>query len=213
MPSLSGGIYGKFAQSKNSPNSIGSFYNLEFAAKPLFGIEGKLDLLYFAQFIGPIGQAMYRISEVVKKVNYLTLGAVKIDYFLYIGAKADLNVELKALEYHSIDGWNSGEVQVYVPIEIWLESGVDVNVSIQGIGSAEVGVTIKGEVKLEMRATYDKRQNKSPAFIKFNGLDAKITVKLSAKSEASGDTGEPDDEPDFIKTIINPKDPWKIDIL
>lgn len=213
MPSLSGGIYGKFAQSKNTPSSIGSFYSLEFAAKPLFGIEGKLDLLYFAQFIGPIGQAMYRISEVVKKVNYLTLGAVKIDYFLYIGAKADLNIELKALEYHSVDGWGSGEVQVYAPIEVWLESGVDVNVSIQGIGKADVGITIKGEVKLEMRATYDKRQNKSPAFIKFNGLDAKIWVKFSAKSETNGDTEDPDDEPDFLKTIINPKDPWKIDIL
>lgn len=156
---------------------------------------------------------MYRISEVVKKVNYLTLGAVRIDYFLYLTAKVDLNIELKAVEYHSIDGWNSGEVQVYAPINVSLESGVDVNVSIQGIGSADVGFAIKGEAKIEMRATYDKRENKSPASIKFNGLNAKIWVKFSAKSRTSGDQEDPENEPNFITSIIDPKDPWKIDIL
>ena len=75
------------------------------------------------------------------------------------------------------------------------------------------GATIKGSVKLEMRATYDKRENKSPAFIKFNGLDAKIWIKFKAKIRANGDPEEPEEEPDFIKTIIDPKDPWKIDIL
>ncbi|MFK7001847.1 hypothetical protein [Flavobacterium oreochromis] len=213
MPSFSGGIYGKFAQSKKDTSKIGTFYNLEFAAKPLFGIEGKLDLLYFAQFIGPIGQVMSKISEVVKKVNYLTLGAVRIDYFLYVGAKADLNIELKALEYHSIDGWSSGEAQVYVPITLFLKSGVDVNVSLEGIASSDFAAEIDGKANLEIRATYDKRLNKSPAFIKFNGLDTKIIVKFSAKNKTNGDPEDPEEKVYYIKSIIDSKDPWKIDIL
>ena len=105
-PSVSGGIYGKFVQSKVSPNLIGSFYELKFAAKPLFGISGELDLLFYAQFIGPIGLKMCNLSYVVTRVNYLTFGAVKIDYYINIGFKVDFNVDVTGVEYHSIDGWD-----------------------------------------------------------------------------------------------------------
>ncbi|WP_326983152.1 hypothetical protein VUJ46_00975 [Chryseobacterium sp. MYb264] len=214
MPSFSGGIYGKFTQSKKMPNNIGSFYNLAFAAKPLFAVKGELDLLYYAQFIGPIGQAMHRISQVVKKVNYLTLGAVRIDYFIYIGFTVDVNVELKALEYHSIDGWDGGEIQVDLPITIYIRSGIDINVSIQGVGSGKAEGKIEGEMKLESRITYDKRENKGPALLKFNGLSAKIWVKLKASTNNSDEeSSEPDEEPDYIRSIIDPKDPWEINIF
>lgn len=212
-PSFSGGIEGKFAQSKSKPNEIGAFYFLQFAAKPLFGIKGELDLLFYAQFIGPIGQAMYRLSQIVKKVNYLTLGAVKIDYYLNVGAKVDFNVEIKAVEYHSVDGWSGGDVQVYVPIEIYLNAGVDVNASIEGIGSASAEARIEGKAKFEVRATRDQRTNKTPAWLTFEGLTGKVWLKFSAKDKTQKDTGEPEDEPDHKFSIIDPKDPWKIDII
>lgn len=212
-PSFSGGIEGKFAQSKTKPNEIGAFYFLQFAAKPLFGIKGELDLLFYAQFIGPIGQAMYRLSQIVKKVNYLTLGAVKIDYYINVGAKVDFNVEIKAVEYHSVDGWSGGDVQVYVPIEIYLNAGVDVNASIEGIGSASAEARIEGKAKFEVRATRDQRTNKTPAWLTFEGLTGKVWLKFSAKDKTQKDTGEPEDEPDHKFSIIDPKDPWKIDII
>ncbi|RLJ77803.1 hypothetical protein [Pedobacter alluvionis] len=212
-PAFSGGIQGKFAQSKSKPNEIGAFYFLEFAAKPLFGIKGELDLLFFAQFIGPIGQAMYRLSQIVKKVNYLTLGAVRIDYYINVGAKVDFNVEIKALEYHSVDGWDGGEVQIYIPIEIYLNAGVDVNASIEGIGSASADARIEGKAKFEVRATHDKRNNKCPALLKFEGLTGKVWLKFSIKDKTKQDTGEPEEEPDHKFSIIDPKDPWKIDII
>lgn len=211
MPSFSGGINGKFAQSKKHVESVGSFYHLEVAAKPLFSFKGELDLLFYAQFIGPIGQAMYRISQIVKKVNYLTLGAVHIDYYIYVGLKAELNIELKAVEYHSIDGWNGGEVQIYIPASLYVRAGVDVNVSIQGIGKGKAGAKIHGEAKFESRITYDKRANKAPAFIKFDGLDAKITITLEAKSDNSEDSES--EEPDYITSLLEPKNPWEIEIL
>lgn len=212
-PSFSGGIQGKFAQSKSKINQIGAFYYLEFATKPLFSIKGELDLLFYAQFIGPIGQAMYRLSQIVKKVNYLTLGAVKIDYYLNIGAKVDFNFEIKGVEYHSIDGWDGGEIQLYIPIEVYLNTGVDVNASIEGIGSAEAEARIEGKAEFEVRATYDKRNNKCPSLLKFNGLSGKVWLKFSAKDKTQKDTGDPEDEPDHIFSIIDPKDPWKIDII
>lgn len=212
-PSVSGGIYGKFAQSKSRVNQIGAFYNLEIAAKPLFSIKGELDLLFYAQFIGPIGQAMYILSQIVKKVNYLTLGAVKIDYYINVGAKVDFNLEVKSVEYHSIDGWSGGEIQFYIPSEIYLNAGVDINASIEGIGSAEAEARIEGKAEFETRATYDKRNNKCPSLLKFNGLSGKVWLQFSVKDKTQKDTGDPEDEPDHTFSIIDPKDPWKIDIL
>lgn len=213
MPSFSGGIHGKFAQSKKQIEKYGSFYYLEVAASPLFSFKGEVDLLFYAQFIGPIGQAMYRISQIVKKVNYLTLGAVHIDYYIYVGLKAELNVELKAVEFHSIDGWNGGEIQIYIPASLYVRAGVDINVSIQGIGSASAEAKITGEAKFESRITYDKRSNKAPALIKFDGLDVKITINLEAKSDNSEDSQPTNEEPDYITNLLEPKDPWEIEIL
>lgn len=213
LPSLSGGIHGKFSQSKVSPNLIGNFYKLEFAAKPLFGVTGELDLLFYAQFIGPIGQAMYRLSQIVRKVNYLTLGAVKIDYYINIGAKVDFNVEFTGVEYHSIDGWDGGELQVYIPIELYLNAGADINASIEGIGTAGIDARIEGKAEFEVRATYDKRENKCPALLKFNGLSAKVWIKFSASDRTDGDPEDPDEKPDHTISIIDPTDAWQINIL
>lgn len=213
MPSFSGGIHGKFAQSKKQIEKYGSFYYLEFAANPLFSVKGEVDLLFYAQFIGPIGQAMYRISQIVKNVNYLTLGAIHIDYYIYVGLKAELNVELKAVEFHSIDGWNGGEIHVYIPASLYVRAGVDVNVSIQGIGSVSAETKIIGEAKFESRVTYDKRSNKAPALIKFDGLDVKIIINLEAKSDNSEDSQPTNEEPDYITNLLEPKDPWEIEIL
>lgn len=213
MPTFSGGINGKFSQSKKQIGSIGSFYYLEIAAKPLFTFKGEVDLLFYAQFIGPIGQAMYRISQIVKKVNYLTLGAVHIDYYIYVGFKAELNIELKAVEFHSVDGWNGGEIQIYIPASLYVRAGVDLNVSIIGIGSASAEAKIKGEAKFESRITYDKRANKAPALIKFDGLDAEIIINLEAKSDNSEDSQSNDTEPDYITNLLEPKKPWEIEIL
>ncbi|MCX2583062.1 hypothetical protein [Pedobacter sp. MR22-3] len=212
-PAFSGGIQGKFAQSKSKPNEMGAFYFLEFAAKPLFGIKGELDLLFYAQFIGPIGQAMYRLSQIVKKVNYLTLGAIRIDYYINVGAKVDFNLEIKALEYHSVDGWDGGEIQFYIPIEVYLNAGVDVNASIEGIGSISADARIEGKAEFEVRATHDERNNKCPALLKFNGLTGKVWLKFSAKDDAKSEEGEPEEEPDHKFSIIDPKDPWNIDII
>ncbi len=213
LPKFSGGVEGKFAFSKNQPNQIGAFYNMSFGAQPLFSLSGKVDLLFFAQFIGPIGQAMHRINQVVKKVNYLTLGAVRIDYFMYMGAKMNFNFEVNALEYHTIDGWGAGNAKCDIPIDFYLESGVNLEVSIQSIGSAEAEAKVKGTAKFMVYSSLNKRTGKDNSYFHFNGLEAKIWLNFKANSRGKGNPNEPEETPDYIVPILKGKDPWKINIL
>ncbi len=219
-PSLSLGFHGKYEYSKTKKGSVGEYYTANLAASPLFGVTGKVDLLYFAQFIGPIGQAMHRINQVVKRVNYLTLGAVHIDYYLYIAAEVDFNLNVDALEYHSIDGWGGGDVSSKIDIKIWLEAGVNVEVNIQGVGGGEAAGVVRGEAKMYVNILHDKRSNKAEGWFKFNGLDAKIWLKLKVESKKKGGSSknpknqeEPKEKPTAIKKILDAAEPWKINFL
>ncbi|MCX2496195.1 hypothetical protein OQX63_22055 [Pedobacter sp. PF22-3] len=86
---------------------------------------------------------------------------------------------------------------------------VDINASIEGIGSAESEARIEGKAEFEVRATLDKRNDKCPAWMNFNGLTAKIWLEFSAKA----DTKKDEEEPDHKFSIVDPKDPWNIDII
>ncbi len=226
-PSFSGGIYGSYKQSKNDVNLIGAMYEAKFGAKPLFSAQGKLDLLFFAQFIGPIGQALDKISKVVKRVDYLTLGAIKIDYFLDLAVKLDLNLDVSAINYHSVDGWGGAEVSANMPIKVWLEAGVNVDVNLQGVASGDADAVIRGEANMDLQITLDKRNNKLPMEFAFKGLDVKIWVSFNARSkrnEVYDENGniitkktsnqeEPKRVPDAIKNLIAPGKPVKFNIL
>ncbi|MDO6761663.1 hypothetical protein Q4566_15760 [Tamlana sp. 2_MG-2023] len=219
-PSFSGGIYGSYKQSGCDVNTIAAMYEAKFAANPLFSIEGKLDLLFFAQFIGPIGQALDKISKVVKRVDYLTLGAIKIDYYLDLAAKVDLKVDVSGVNYHSVDGWGGGEVNANLPIKVWLEAGVNVDVNLQGIASADTDAAIRGEANMDLQITLDKRNNKLPMEFTFKGLDVKIWISLNAKSSSDNlgtkekkPTDTPRRVPDAVKNLIAPGKPVKFTIL
>ncbi|WP_010522844.1 hypothetical protein [Aquimarina agarivorans] len=222
-PSFSGGLYGAYKQSKNDVSAYGSMYEGKFGANPLFGIQGKLDLLFFAQFIGPIGIALDKISKVVKRVDYLTLGAIKIDYFLNLAAKVDLNIDVSLVNYHSVDGWGGGEVNAVMPIKVWLEAGVNVDVSLQGVASADADVELHGEANMDLQISLDKRNNKLPMEFTFKGLDVKIWFSFNAKSKRNevydengkviNNTQEPKRKPNAIRQLIAPGKPVKFNIL
>ncbi len=220
QPSFSGGIHGFYQQSKNIEGAYGSMYEVKFAAEPLFSIKGKLDLLFFAQFIGPIGQALDKIGKVVKRVDYLTFGAVKIDYFLYLAAKVDLNINVSGINYHSIDRWGGGELRATMPIKVWLEAGVDVDVKLQGVGSLDADAVIRGEANMDLNLFLDKRNNKMPMEFQFKGLDVKIWLNFKAKSDRKEETkkkgnnqSEPQKKPSAVRKLLGPGKPWKVDLL
>jgi hypothetical protein len=223
-PSFSGGIYGSYKQSKNDVNTVGAMYEAKFAANPLFSIEGKLDLLFFAQFIGPIGLALDKISKVVKRVDYLTLGAVKIDYFLNLAAEVKLNIDISGINHHSIDGWGGAEVNADMPIKVWLEAGVNVDVNLQGVAKLDADAKIEGIANMDLQITLDKRTNKLPMEFTFKGLDVKIWLSLNARSDEEDEDEDEDEdeestqekpsrEPDATRNLIPEGKPYKFNIL
>ncbi|WP_271782286.1 hypothetical protein [Aquimarina algiphila] len=225
-PTFSGGIYGAYKQSKNDASAYGSMYEAKLNATPLFAIQGKLDLLFFAQFIGPIGLALDKISKVVKRIDFLTLGAIKIDYFLNVAAKVDLNIDISLINYHSVDGWGAGEVNAVMPIKVWLEAGVSVGVHLQGIATADAAVTLQGEANMDLQISLDKRNNKLPMEFTFKGLDVKIWITLNAKSKKDAvydkegneipqkaKAKDPNEKPDYLKNLLAPGKPVTYNIL
>ncbi|MFP2996458.1 hypothetical protein ABN763_11130 [Spongiivirga sp. MCCC 1A20706] len=220
QPSFSGGVHGFYQQSKKTEGAYGAMYEAKFAADPLFSIKGKLDLLFFAQFIGPIGQALDKIGKVVKRIDYLTFGAVKIDYFLYLAAKVDLKIEVSGVNHHSIDGWGGGELNATMPIKVWLEAGVDVDVKLQGVGSLDADAIIRGEANMDLNLFLDKRNSKMPMEFQFKGLDVKIWLNFKAESKRKEETkkkgndqSDPVKKPSAVRKLLGPGKRWKVEIL
>ncbi|TWP30754.1 hypothetical protein ETU08_03960 [Apibacter muscae] len=217
-PSFSGGMYARFLRSSTQPNKIGYAYSLNFAASPLFKVTGKLDLLFYAQFIPYIGQALKAINKVVEGINFLTLGAVKIEYYLNIATSLAVDLDWTGMEYHRIDGWNTSKrIGMKTEIKFWLEAGVNLRADFKGIASEEAEGAMTGTSTIDITITYDNVRQKADAEVDFKGLEVKIWLKAKIdmkKKRGEGPPPEPNTKPDYIKPLIKGmKQPWKINIM
>lgn len=181
-PSFSGGLACSFKESNSQPNKIGSAIYVNFSASPLFKIEGSLDLLYYAQFIPAIGTALIAMNRCMDGINFLTLGAIKIDYYLQIAAKFHLDLDWTGLQYHTIDGFTSTkEINITTTINVWIEAGINIKAKIMGLASGEIGGAIRGEAGFITKVIFDPVKKSWDAEVEFTGLDVKIWLTAEIK--------------------------------
>lgn len=217
-PSLSTSVEGKFSPSEKvkTKGQIGYGLEFNFAASPLFSVSGELDLLYYAQYIGPIGKALKTMSDIVRNVDYLTLGAVRIDYYFNLGAKVDFNVSVNQLRYHSIDKFSDGKIEIEIPITLSLSAGVNTKITIK---TSEAKIEAIGETSAKLTAkivrTTENGENSWVGSVNFDGLDAKVHVNMSVKDKPDNEDTEdkPEDKPTIINILAPDKEPWTIKLV
>ncbi|WP_438712671.1 hypothetical protein ACSTS3_10670 [Aquimarina muelleri] len=139
-------------------------------------------------------------------------------------AEVKLNIDVSALNYHAIDGWGAAEVNANMPIKVWLEAGVNVDVNLQGVAKLDADAKIEGIANMDLQITLDKRNKKLPMEFTFKGLDVKIWLSLNAKSNKEGGSKkdiendqtsqkEPSRKPDATRNLIPEGKPVKFNIL
>lgn len=80
---------------------------------------------------------------------------------------------------------------------------------------------IETEAKMHVNITHEERDNKAEGVFKFDGLDARIWLSMSAeleesrgsKKEDSSGSAEPNEEPTAVKKIIDAAPEWKINFF
>ncbi len=184
-PSFSGGIHCKYLPSATNPNAIGWYLKLAFNANPLLAAEGRLDLLFFAQFIPVAGQFITALNRVLDGINLLTFGAVNIEYHIDLVVSSAVNVDIKPVSYHSIDGWQGPAIGFETTFEIGIEAGGSVVIDmfdIEGKGK----IHGQGKAKFKAYASYNDIERSCPAQFTFEGLDALVYIRFSVERGKEG---------------------------
>lgn len=222
MPSFIGGVYCEYAYSKKNPNLVGQQLMIKLQAKPLISAIGTLDLLYYAQFIGSIGQAIKRIHDFTGKLSLLTFGAANIDFFMNLSIECNLEVTIDGLTYHTVDGWSTplstmgdgGEVTMKAKVSLSLATGFNANWDGKYIGEGEISGEAKGLAEVEINFI-DNPNTGKPAGVQFLGLKAEVTLKLKGKDRQKSREGEDSlevEDENYSKeiVIIGKQEPWKM---
>ncbi len=181
-PSFAAGVHFKYERSKNNPQVMDYFFKVKGKAEPLTTLTGRLDLLYFAQFLGPVGVMIGRINSVFSGINFFTCGAVEVDYELDLIGKLAANISLSG-NYHGTDG---------IGIDINANLPVTLGITVGGSLKYDFG-TVEGMAAIEANAMADfdivvledKRNEKYGGSLYFKGLKAVFTLKFSRKEDKS----------------------------
>ena len=184
-PAFSAGIHCKYLVSQKNPEQLGWYIKLALEAKPLLAAEGRLDLLFFAQFIPVAGQFITALNRVIDGVELLSFGAVNIDYHIDLLAGAAVNVEVKPVSYHSIDGWNGPGIYIESTFEIGLGAGGSVEFD---FGKIEGKGVVEGSAKAKFKAyaSYNDVEKSCPAQFDFEGLEALVTIRFELNVDDDG---------------------------
>ncbi len=210
-PSFSAGVYCRYEESKQQPNQIGWFVEGVFSAAPLLSAEGRLDLLFFAQFIPVAGQFIAALNRIIKGIEILSFGAINIDYYIDLVVGAAVNLEVKPMAYHSIDGLEGPGISVESTFEIGLEAGGSVTVDmfdIEGQGK----IHAEGKAKFKAYISYNNRSKECPAQFDFEGLEALIYIRFSAKRNKGKKGEDENDTPHKIPLLSGVEGP-KIELF
>lgn len=216
-PSVSAALTAAYSFSNKSPDKIGWGYSFSFRGDPVIKVVGKLDLLFYAQFIPYIGQGIKAINKVVDTINFLTLGVVDIDFYIDLVLDGSFSLDIDALSYHSIDGLTVvDKIESKTHIGVSLQAGAIINISIKtgkiDSESAEGGFSarahIKGEASVDIILALNIARREFEASITFNGLKAEITINLNVKDSKNKSRKKPK-----IVDILDSQDPWKIKII
>lgn len=184
VPSLMMVLEGAFKTSANYPSRVGSEYRIGGAIS--WSINGQLDLLYFAKFMGPVGVAVDRVSDLVKNLNKLTGGRLSIAYGLYLYASADLELR-PSLRQHSIDG-TDGNVKLKAEVKIGLKIDASARAALRDVEFYVEG-DIGAEARVKATITYNSDTDIPICKGEFLGIFAQGSFKLGkmnkkgAKSE------------------------------
>ena len=181
-PKFVAGISWKYTQSKKISNAVGVNYNFKLGALPLFSVEGRLDLIFGAQFIPYLGQIVKTIDDAIQVINGIgdimetfKIGSIQADYYFDLVTAGELNIDMmKGVEFHTIDGLTTGNIDISLPCSIGLEAGGSIKAKF---------LDIKGEASINGEATakfilYIIADNKGFLQFDFQGIEAIIKSKV-----------------------------------
>lgn len=142
------------------PNKVGGQYEWSIAASPLIGVNGELDLLYFAQFIPPVGTFIKSIDRLSDAVSLITFGSTNVDYFLNLGVSCNLKIKFNRLLYHTIDGYDStnSEMMATANIAFFIKAGFNLKIELTS-GQLGANGKVEGRAKVEVQFFDNKKEN------------------------------------------------------
>ena len=209
-PKFTGGVTYKYKTSTTKPNEIGVNYEFRLGALPLVGVEGRLDLLFAAQFIPYVGQVVKGLDKAIEAINKggkalerLHLGTLEAEYYFDLVATAQLNIDItNGATYHTIDGFTGGHLQIDAPLSISLEAGGSIKMELISV-KAEASISAAATAKFKVYFVSDKKDFMTFEFEGIEGI-VKTNFNFTTKEDSEGN-----DKPPTPKS----KDPEPVPIL
>ncbi|MFV0305609.1 MAG: hypothetical protein ACK5IC_09045 [Moheibacter sp.] len=197
-PQFTGGVTWSLTQSEKYPTRIGTNYQFVFGALPLLKVEGRLDLLFAAQFIPVVGQAVKAIDKVLEGITkagdalkLFGVGDMEADYYLDLVCSAALEIDItKGATYHTLDGLTKGNPEVITPLEVSLEAGGIIEIELFEL-KAEALIHAETSAKFELSWV---AEDKDFATFTFEGIEALIYAKFSMEGKGNNEGVKPEQE-------------------
>ncbi|MEP0214889.1 MAG: hypothetical protein ABJD66_16845, partial [Cellulophaga sp.] len=193
-PVFAGSVAWKLENStqKGREHELGTEFSINFKADPLFEIEGRLDLLFVATKIPYIGQAVMGLQKVADGAGmsddvwnwFVSLFTddekykidIDVDYHLDLVTAAAYKPTWTAGKYHTIDGFNWGELEAVTEFTFGIEAMLALNIKVGDFrGEAEVGGSAKAKVVL-------KKENDKWLF-DYQGLNVVFSANVSVRKK------------------------------
>ncbi|WP_459210497.1 hypothetical protein [Aquimarina rhabdastrellae] len=190
-PSFSGGLNWKLEYSNDMSNPhLGMLYTLVFRSDPLLSATGRLDLIFFAQFIPIVGQVIAGINKVIDVINIISFGAVEIDYYIDFVVYGKLSFNIAEVSYHTRDKkWSGKSPSFNSEVEMGIDVGGKVAVDTWMI-SGEAVLSGKARAKFVLKGRYDSQSDKKNIEFVFDGFQIKVEAYIK-RSRRNGRSKKP----------------------
>lgn len=208
-PKFTGGVTWSYKPSKDDASKLGVNYQFKFGALPLIGLEGRLDLLFVAQFIPYVNGVVKALDKAVRFLNkagevmeYFGVGSMEADYYFDLVAKTQLDIDVvRGATYHTIDGFTAGHVQIESPLTISLEAGGSIKAKFLRL-NGEAAINAEAVAKFKIYYLSDRKEFLT---FEFEGIEGIVKAKFKFDEIENADVNDSPPEPE--------KDPEPVPIL